>query len=215
MRIISVNVGTAVDAEWAGKLGRTAINKTPVTHRVEVRANGLAGDERADLANHGAPGHAVYAYAREDYDWWERELGREVLDGRFGENLTASGLDVNGALLGERWRIGTALLEVSGPRVPCVVFRNWMDEPGWVNRFTRAGRPGAYLKVVETGELGVGDEVEIVSRPEGSVTVAQSFLAFHGDKELMRRVVALPGRESFWDEAARRVLGAGSDLTPT
>ncbi len=208
MRAISVNVGKAIDAEWAGRLGRTAIDKQPVTHRVAVGANGLAGDERADEKNHGAPGHAVYSYAREDYDWWERELGRELRDGQFGENLTTSGIDVNGALIGERWRIGTALLEVSGPRVPCVVFRNWLDEPGWVKRFTETGRPGAYLKVVELGELGVGDEVEVVSRPEGSVTVAESFLAYHGDEELLRRILAVPGHDSQWDRVATRVLGA-------
>lgn len=133
MRILSVNVGTTVEAEWAGKMGRTAIDKQAVTHRVEVLANGLSGDERADKEHHGSPDHAVYSYAREDYDWWEAELGREVRDGRFGENLTTYGLDVNEAVIGERWRVGSAVLEVTGPRVPCVVFRNWMDEPGWVS----------------------------------------------------------------------------------
>ncbi|MDA0634665.1 MOSC domain-containing protein [Nonomuraea sp. MCN248] len=207
MRVISVNVGQAVEAEWAGKLKRTAIDKRPVTHRVAVLADGLAGDERADKPSHGSPGQAVYAYAREDYDWWERELGRELRDGRFGENLTTSGLEVNGALHGERWRIGTTFLEVTGPRTPCVVFRNWLDESRWVRRFTEAGRPGAYLKVLEPGQLGVGDEVEVVHRPATSVTVAESFLAYHGDEELLRRVLALPGYDERWDRVAARVLG--------
>ncbi|MFI6294361.1 MOSC domain-containing protein [Nonomuraea sp. NPDC050790] len=206
MRLISVNVGRAVDAEWAGKLGRTAIDKTAVTRRVGVRQNGLDGDERADRSNHGAPTHAVYSYAREDYDWWEGELGRPLRDGLFGENLTTSGVDVSGAVLGERWRVGTALLEVSGPRIPCVVFRNWMDEPGWVKRFTAAGRVGAYLSVVETGELGVGDEVEIVARPEASVTIAESVLAYHGDKDILTRILTFPGHASFWDRRAERLL---------
>ncbi|WP_084965033.1 MOSC domain-containing protein [Thermoactinospora rubra] len=207
MLLLSVNVGTSVDAEWAGKLKRTAIDKQPTTGRVTVHPNGLAGDERADKANHGSPDHAVYAYAREDYDWWEAELGRELRSGQFGENLTTQGIDVNGAMLGERWRIGTTVLEVSGPRVPCVVFRNWMDEPGWVKRFTVAERPGAYLSVVEPGELGAGDEIEIVSRPGDSVTVAESFRAYHGDVELMRRLLAFPGHGPRWDEIAARVLG--------
>lgn len=207
MYVISVNVGRAVDAEWAGKLKRTAIDKKSVTHRVEVRPNGLAGDERADQPNHGSPSHAVYAYAREDYDWWEHELGRELPAGRFGENLTTSGVDVCGAMLGERWRVGSALLEVTGPRVPCVVFRNWMDEPGWVKRFTDVGRTGAYLSVVETGELGVGDEVELVHRPDDSVTLLESFRAWHGDKDAMRRILAFPGHAAHWDTAAARVLG--------
>ncbi|MFD9945087.1 MOSC domain-containing protein [Nonomuraea sp. NPDC059023] len=206
MRLISVNVGRAVDAEWAGKLGRTAIDKKAVTRRVGVRQNGLEGDERADQPNHGAPTQAVYSYAREDYDWWEGELGRELRDGQFGENLTTSGVDVSGAVLGERWRVGTALLEVSGPRIPCVVFRNWMDEPGWLKRFTDAGRVGAYLSVVETGELGVGDPVEIVARPEESVTIAESVLAYHGDKDVMARILAFPGHGSYWDRRAERLL---------
>ncbi|MBF8192292.1 MOSC domain-containing protein [Nonomuraea sp. K274] len=206
MRIISVNVGRPVEADWAGQLGWTAIDKQAVTSRVAVHENGLAGDERADKEHHGSLEHAVYAYAREDYDWWVVELGRKLRSGRFGENLTTSGLDVNGAVIGERWRIGDAVLEVRGPRVPCVVFRNWMDEPGWVKRFTAAGRPGAYLSVVELGELGAGDEVEVVSRPEAGVTVADWFRARHGDKDALRRVLAVPGHDSRWDEMAERLL---------
>ncbi|MFI6498413.1 MOSC domain-containing protein [Nonomuraea typhae] len=207
MRVISVNVGRAVDAGWAGKLGRTAIDKKPVTHRVPVSPGGLAGDERADLANHGDPTHAVYAYAREDYAWWEGELGRPLRDGEFGENFTTSGIDVNGAVLGERWRVGSALLEVSGPRIPCVVFRNWMDEKGWVKRFTEVNRTGAYLSVVENGDVGVQDEVTIVDRPDDSVSVAESVLAYHGDKDALARILAYPGHSPFWDERAARLLG--------
>jgi MOSC domain-containing protein YiiM len=211
MRILSVNVGKTVEAEWAGKEGRTAIDKQAVTQRVSVLANGLAGDERADQANLGAPDHAVYSYAREDYDWWEGELGRDLRDGRFGENLTTSGLDVNGAMIGERWRVGSALLEVSGPRTPCVVFRNWMDEPGWLKRFTLAERPGAYLRVVEPGALGAGDEVEILSRPESGVTVADWFRARHGDRDALRRILAVPGHDSQWDEMAEKAFGGGGE----
>ncbi|WP_101783415.1 MOSC domain-containing protein [Nonomuraea indica] len=206
MRVISVNVGKSVEAPWAGRSGHTAIEKKAVPHRVEVGADGLAGDERADRVHHGDPSHAVYAYAREDYDWWETELGRGLRDGRFGENLTTAGLDVTGAMLGERWRVGTALLEVTGPRVPCVVFRNWMDEPGWLRRFTEAGRTGAYLRVVEPGELGVGDEVRVERRPGAGVTVAESFRAFHGDRDALRRILALPGHADVWDAVAARVL---------
>ena len=210
MRVISVNVGTAVDADWAGSLKRTAIDKSATAARVAVQENGLAGDERADMPNHGSLEQAVYAYAREDYDWWQGEMGRDLPDGRFGENLTTLGVDVNGAMLGERWRVGTALLEVTGPRVPCVVFRNWMDEQGWVKRFTAVGRVGAYLRVVEQGELGVGDQVEIVARPE-TVTVTESFRAYHGDRELMERIMAFPGHGPRWDLAATRVLGHTQD----
>ncbi|MFC5825425.1 MOSC domain-containing protein [Nonomuraea insulae] len=206
MRILSVNVGASIDAEWAGDLKRTAIDKRVIGHRAEVRVNGLAGDERADIEHHGSTDQAVYSYAREDYDWWEGELGRELRDGRFGENLTTSGLDVNGALIGERWRVGSAVLEVTGPRIPCVVFRNWMDEPGWLKRFTAAARPGAYLRVVELGELGVGDEVEVLARPEVGVSVGDWFRARHGDRDALRRILAVPGHDGKWDEMAKRIL---------
>ncbi|MER6173918.1 MOSC domain-containing protein [Streptosporangium sp. NPDC001681] len=207
MHIVSVNVGRAVDAEWAGRLKRTAIDKTPVDGRVGASESGLAQDERADLEHHGSSDQALYAYAREDYDWWQAELGRELRDGMFGENLTTAGLDVNGAKIGERWRMGTVLAEVTGPRVPCSVFRSWIGEQGWLKSFTRAGRVGAYLRVVEPGELGRGDTVEIVSRPEGSVTVTESFRAYHGDRDLLRRLLAHPGHPERWNRVAERVLG--------
>ncbi|GAA4582150.1 MOSC domain-containing protein [Planotetraspora phitsanulokensis] len=206
MRILSVNLGRAVAAEWAGRLRRTAIDKRPAEGRVAVHANGLAGDERADLVNHGHPDQAVYAYAREDHDWWQAELGRDRRDGSFGENLTTSGADVTEALIGERWRIGTAVLEVTAPRIPCVTFRGWMGEPGWVRRFTLAARPGAYCRVVEQGELGAGDEIEVLDRPRDGVTIREAFAAYHGDRDLMRKILAHPGHSEKWDGIAERVL---------
>ncbi|WP_182879321.1 MOSC domain-containing protein [Microbispora sp. H10949] len=211
MRILSVNVGRAVDAEWAGDLRRTAIDKRRAEGRVAVHGNGLAGDERADTANHGHRDQAVYAYAREDYDWWEPRMGRDLRDGRFGENLTTSGADLTGALLGERWRVGTAVLEVTYPRIPCVVFRNWLDERGWVRRFTEAGRTGAYFRVIEEGELGAGDEIEVLDRPADGVTIGEAFRAYHGDGDLLRRILAQPGRSDKWDRVAQRVLGSRTE----
>ncbi len=210
MRILSVNVGRAADAEWAGDLKRTAIDKRAVGGRVAVRENGLAGDERADLAHHGSPDQAVYAYAREDYDWWEPRMGRDLRDGQFGENLTTTGVDLTGAVLGERWRVGSTVLEVTSPRIPCVVFRNWLDERAWVKRFTQAARPGAYFRVIEQGELGAGDDIEILARPAGSVTIAEAFHAYNGDKDLMRKLLAYPGHGEKWDRVAERVLGTRS-----
>ncbi|MEV0382491.1 MOSC domain-containing protein [Nonomuraea sp. NPDC050643] len=206
MRIISVNVGRSVEAEWAGSAGRTAIDKRAVASRVAVLVNGVAGDERADRKHHGALDHAVYVYAREDYDWWEAELGRSLRDGQFGENLTTSGFDVNDAVVGDRWRVGSALLEVSGPRIPCAVFRGWMGEQGWLKRFTRAARPGVYLRVVELGELGAGDAVEVVSRAGAGVTVLDWFRARHGDRDALRRILEVPGHGAEWDELAGRLL---------
>jgi MOSC domain-containing protein YiiM len=206
-QIISVNTGHAVDAGWAGRLKRTAIDKQPVAGRVAVRAHGIGADEQADHEHHGGADQAAYAYAREDLDWWQGVLGRQLRAGVFGENLTLSGHDVNGALIGERWRVGSALLEVTAPRVPCGVFRNWMNEKGWVKRFTEAGRVGAYLRVVEEGEVAAGDPVVIEHRPGDGVTVTESFRAYHGDRDLMRRLLEVPGLGEKWEPIAEHVLG--------
>ena len=154
---------------------QTAIDKRPVTGRAAVRALGVDGDEQADLVNHGGIYQAVYAYAREDLDWWERELGRDLRDGMFGENLTLRGIDITGAVTGERWQVGTTVLEVTTPRVPCAKFRSWMGEKGWVKWFAAAERPGAYLRVLEEGEIGAGDQVEVVFRPDDARSILELF----------------------------------------
>lgn len=204
--VISVNVGRAIDAEWAGRLKRTAIDKRPAAGRVAVRTLGLAGDEQADLDHHGGVDKAVYAYAREDLDWWAGLLGRELRDGAFGENLTTRGLEVSGARLGEVWRVGSATLRVCGPRMPCAVFRNWLAERGWVRRFTQAGRPGAYLSVAEHGTVAAGDTIEVLERPDTHPTLAESVAAASGDIDVLRRVMAVPGLGPSWQAYARRYL---------
>lgn len=201
-----MNVGRGFDADWAGALKRTAIDKRPVDGRAAVRALGIDGDEQADTKNHGGPYQAAYAYAREDYDWWQESLGRDLRAGTFGENLTLTGVEVTGALLGERWRVGTAVVEVTGPRIPCGVFRNWMDESRWVKRFADARRPGAYLRVVEEGEVAAGDSVEVLHRPAQRVTLAESVSAYHGDTELLRRILTLPGHSPKWAARAEQYL---------
>ncbi|MFI2361351.1 MOSC domain-containing protein [Promicromonospora sp. NPDC019610] len=164
----------------AGPVGVTAIDKRPVEGRVKVRPYGLYADVQADRANHGGLDQAVYAYAQEDADHWSAELGREVTPGLFGENLRVSGLDVNGAVIGERWQIGSALLEVTQPRTPCQTFGRRLGEQRWVRRFTQANRTGAYLRVIENGDLGAGDTVDVVHHPLHGVTVADWFGAQYG-----------------------------------
>ena len=205
-RVISVNVGRGKDADWAGKLGRTAIDKCPAAGRVEVGRLGLGGDEQVDKPAHGGPEQAVYAYAREDLDWWVEQLGREMSNGVFGENITTAGVDVTGALIGEIWRLGTATVQVTAPRIPCVVFAGWIDERHWVKRFADARRPGAYLRVLREGVVGAGDPVEVVSRPCERVTIAESMTAYYGDAELMSRLLRVEGRGLAWDEIAPGVL---------
>jgi MOSC domain-containing protein YiiM len=205
-RVISVNAGRGKDEDWAGKSGRTAIDKRPVAGRVEVGRLGLGGDEQVDKPAHGGPEQALYAYAREDLDWWVERLGRELPSGMFGENITTAGLDVTGAMIGEIWDMGTARVQVTGPRIPCVMFAGRMDERHWVKRFAAARRPGAYLRVLREGAVGAGDRLEVVSRPDERVTIAESMTAYYGDAALMRRLLRVEGRGLDWDNIAPGVL---------
>ncbi|MFG1676963.1 MOSC domain-containing protein [Micromonospora sp. NPDC049282] len=214
MKVLSVNVGRPRANPWKG-IEATGIDKRPVDGPVAVTAPGpkgagdvgLAGDRVYDVAHHGGTDQAVYAYAREDLDRWQAELGRSLGNGSFGENLTTAGLDVNGALIGERWRIGPDLvLEVSCARIPCGTFQGWLDERGWIKRFTAAAVPGAYLRVVEPGEVRAGDPVEVVHRPAHDVTVAFLFRAVTSEPDLLPRVLvadALPPEDR---ESIRRRL---------
>jgi MOSC domain-containing protein YiiM len=153
------------------------IDTRPVAGRVAVHPLGLDGDVQVNRRYHGGEGQAVYAYAQEDADWWTAELDRQLPPGRFGENLRTTGLDLTGAVLGERWRAGTALFEVTACRIPCANFERFWNEPQLVKRFTAHGASGAYLRVLETGDVGAGDAVEVVSRPDHGVTVGLLFRA--------------------------------------
>jgi MOSC domain-containing protein YiiM len=175
MRVLTVNV---VEKLIPGpkETGFTAIDKRPQPGRVHVGELGLAGDRVCDTKNHGGPDLALYTYADEDANWWADQLGRDIPTGLFGENLRTEGLDVNGALLGEVWRIGPEVeVMVRAPRIPCITFQHRMQLPHWVKRFHQAGRPGAYLKVLRTGSIGAGDRIEILSKPDHEVTVALMF----------------------------------------
>ena len=153
----------------------SGIDKRPIDGPVAVSTLGLAGDIQT-LPSHGGADKALYAYAREDEDWWATELDREIPPGLFGENLTTSGIEVTGALIGERWRIGArVIVEVREPRMPCGNFTHRMKEPRWVRRFTEHGCPGAYLSVVRPGSIAAGDPVRVVHRPVHGVTIADVF----------------------------------------
>ncbi|MFQ1000802.1 MOSC domain-containing protein [Modestobacter sp. SSW1-42] len=154
---------------------RSGIDKKPVAGRVAVHPLGLDGDVQVNRKHHGGEGQAVYAYAQADADFWSAELGRELPPGRFGENLRTSGIDLDAAVIGERWQVGTALLEVTAWRTPCANFARFWGVPDLVKRFAAHGATGAYLRVLETGELGAGDAVEVVSRPDHGITVATAF----------------------------------------
>lgn len=211
----AVNVVHALIPDERGDLDRTAIDKRPVHGRVAVTVPGeagvgLAGDQIYDRKHHGGPDQAVYAYAREDEDWWAAELDRSIAPGSFGENLTTYGLNVTGAVIGERWRIGDdgLVLEVTAPRIPCKTFQGWMDEPHWVKRFTEHGAPGAYLRVVSPGTVGAGDAVALEHRPDHGVTVGDVFVIRRAHADGLRRMIDMPGINEDLAEFARRDLAA-------
>jgi MOSC domain-containing protein YiiM len=193
-RLISVNVGLPREVDTGRRIVETAIWKAPVEGRVGVRHDNLEGDRQADLTVHGGPDKAVYAYAIEETRMWEEELDRELGPGDFGENLTTEGVDVSGAVLGEQWRIGTTLLEVVQPRLPCFKLGLKMGDPMFLKRFALASRPGAYLKILEEGELGAGDpvEVDLGGRPEHGVSVRLVSDAMLVDHSLIARAQEAP-----------------------
>ncbi|MGW0819745.1 MOSC domain-containing protein [Streptomyces sp. NPDC002845] len=200
MKLLSLNVGRPKAVRYTDQPeGVTGIDKQPVGGPLRIAApgpkgvgaGGVAGDAVCHTRHHGGDDQAVYAVAREDLDGWEGELGRTLRNGMFGENLTTEGLDVSGALIGERWRIGPeVVLEVTCGRIPCLTFQEHLGERGWVKRFTRQGAPGAYLRVIEPGEVRAGDSIEIVHRPAHDVTVALQFRAVTTERELLPRLLA-------------------------
>jgi MOSC domain-containing protein YiiM len=210
--IESVNVG--VPKPYVGKGGRSGIDKMPAGGPVAVTvpgwgASGLAGDSILDKPNHGGPDQAVYAYAREDLEFWAARLDRPLRGGFFGENLTTVGVDVTGAVVGEVWRVGTTTLQVTSPRVPCATFTDQMKRDRWVKEFTLEARPGAYLRVLEQGEVRGGDAVAVTDRPDSPVTIGVLFRALTREPELLPLLLGAPlVPEELRALAARRVPSA-------
>jgi MOSC domain-containing protein YiiM len=183
-RVEAVSVGE-VGPSPSAKLGTSGIGKRPVAGPVRVGTEGVEGDAVVNRKHHGGPDQAVYAFAREDYAHWEAELGRTLRAGSFGENLTTIGVDVQDARLGERWQVGSCLLEVTHVRIPCIVFAAFVDEPRWVRRFTEHGVPGAYLRVLEPGSIAAGDPIEVVETRPHDLTVGYAFRALTTQPELL------------------------------
>ena len=214
-RVLSVNVAVP-ERSTAKNVGITGINTRPVGRPVSVRApgpkgtglhSGVVGDQIFDVAHHGGDDQAVYAYAREDYDWWQQELGRDLPAGLFGENLTTENVDVNGAVIGERWRIGAdVVLAPTFGRIPCATFQAKMAEPRWIKRFAEESRPGTYLRVVEPGEIKAGDTIEVAHRPAHGVTIAHAFRAYTTDASLLPDLLAAEELPADIREAVSRRL---------
>lgn len=205
-RVVAVNVGVPRVFEWLGKTWTSAIWKSPVEGRVPVHGVNAAGDDQADRSVHGGSDKALYAYAREDAVWWETRLARPVEPGSFGENLTLEGIDVTSALIGERWEIGEVVLEVSQPRVPCFKLGARMDDPDFPRRFAEAGRPGAYLRIVQEGEIEAGDAVRVTHRPAHGLTVGDVADVYQGRSDDVARLVAAPELAEGWRRWAEKKL---------
>jgi MOSC domain-containing protein YiiM len=201
-RVLSVNLAVP-EPNSAKRVGMTGIHKRPVDLPVAVRApgpkttglhSGLIGDRIFDVEHHGGDDQAVYAYAREDYDWWERRLGRTLPGGVFGDNLTTADVEVSDAVIGEKWHVGADLvLQPTFGRIPCATFQAKMGEPRWVRRFAAESRPGAYLRVVAPGDVRGGDAIEVVDRPAHGVTIALAFRAYMTDRRLLPELLAIDG----------------------
>jgi MOSC domain-containing protein YiiM len=193
MRVVSVNVGLPREVVRGDDIVRTGIYKKPIDDRVAVRRLNLAGDGQADLSVHGGPDKAVYAYPFENYAYWRAQFPeREFPFGIFGENLTLEGLTEDVVHIGDELRLGSSLLAVTQPRLPCFKLGIRFGDPSIVPRFLAGNRPGYYLAVLEEGEIGAGDDVEVVRRDEARLKVTELFHLMVHDKtnrELMQRAL--------------------------
>ena len=202
-RVLSVNVGAPREVEWRGEPVLTAIWKHPVAGRVPLRGVNFAGDDQADRTVHGGPDKAVYAYAREDYDWWRERHGIDAQPALFGENLTIEGHDLTTAVVGERWSIGSTLLEVAQPRLPCFKLGIRLGDESFLKRFLVARRPGAYLRVVGEGDVAAGDAIAVEQRPAHGITLGDMVDALH-DPAKAAALRSLPRLPAFWRRLATR-----------
>ena len=188
---MSINVTAVIHEEpWAGGKGRSGIDKRAVDRPVKLVNNSVEGDFVGDTKVHGGYDKAVYSYAREDAQWWESELGIPIASGRFGENLTTQGIDVSAAVIGELWHIGSSILEVAQPRTPCRVFTGFWDRPNLIKEFTDAGRPGAYLRIIQEGKVIAGDAIHLTFKPTHGISVGKMFCARGEDRFAMFEFLA-------------------------
>lgn len=212
MKLLSVNAGLPREVQWRGKTVRTSIFKAPVTGRVRVARLNVDGDRQSDLSVHGGVDKAVYAYPSEHYPFWRNELpGTELAPGAFGENLTTEGLREGAVRIGDRFRAGTAEFVVTQPRIPCFKLGIRFGRPGIVKRFLHSGRSGFYLAVVQEGEIGAGDPIELVAAGDGPITVADITSLYAGtatDPDLLRRASKLAALPESWRAHFRERLAA-------
>jgi MOSC domain-containing protein YiiM len=208
IRIVSVNVGQPREVLVRDRVVLTSIFKSPVQGRVAVRQHNLAGDKQADLRVHGGPYKAVYAYASEHYPYWAEQLPNAELPwGAFGENLTLAGLTEEDAFIGDQFRAGSAVLEITQPRMPCFKMNLRFQRSDMVKRFWQSGYSGIYFGIVEQGELGAGDALELLHRHAEGIRVAEVVRLYKGeieDEQVLERVLRAPLRGSWKQEIRER-----------
>ena len=205
-RVLSIKITSIVhEGEWTGSEGRTGIDKRSVSGPIEFKNNGVAGDRIIDTNVHGGYDQAVYAYASEDAQWWENEINEVIPAGRFGENLTTEGIDVNAALVGEKWKIGSVILEVSQPRIPCRVFAGFWKRATLIKDFTQAGRPGAYLRIIQEGTAQAGDAIEVIYKPEHSIRISDLFAAKSGERSKINEIKVVPQLSTEFKEWSEKI----------
>ena len=209
MKLFSVNVGQPREVTWKGKQYTTGIFKSPVEGRVPLRMLNLDGDRQVDLTVHGGPDRAVYVYPAEHYEFWKAELNRPVLPwGSFGENLTTAGLLEDAVHIGDQIRIGSAILTATQPRMPCVKLGIRFNDAAMVKRFMDTERCGFYVAVVREGEVGAGDDIEILSRDEHQLSVVELRRVYMAkdDAAAIRRVLDVPALSADWrDQFLKRL----------
>lgn len=206
MKVLSINIASIVhEGDWTGSEGKTGIDKRSVSGAVVFAREQVANDVIVDRQAHGGYDQAVYAYAREDADWWEGEIGTSIDNGRFGENLTTLGIDVNAAVIGEQWEIGSVILEVSQPRIPCRVFAGFWQRPTLIKEFMAAGKPGTYLRIIKEGEITAGDSIKVIRVPEHGITIADIYAAKNGERSKVPEIVQVKELSVKYQEWAKNL----------
>ena len=206
MKVLSINIASIVhEGDWTGSEGKTGIDKRSVAGAITFAQEHVANDVIVDRQAHGGYDQAVYAYAREDADWWEKEIGISIENGRFGENLTTFGIDVNAAVIGEQWEIGSVILEVSQPRIPCRVFAGFWQRPTLIKEFMAAGKPGTYLRIIQEGEITAEDEIKVIKVPSHGVTIADIYAAKNGERSKVREIAQVQELSTKYQEWAKNL----------
>jgi MOSC domain-containing protein YiiM len=195
MKLISINIGTERTQQIGSELEKTGIYKLPTQGPVEIQTLGIKGDFIASKKHHGGPDQAVYVYGMPDYEWWSKELGKELDPGTFGDNLTISHLESAALKIGDRFHIGPVILEISAPRIPCAILAARMGVPQFVKKYRRAERPGLYCRVIREGNVQTGDEVSLEPYEGETIMAMELFRDYYKrdkDEETLRRFLRAP-----------------------